>query len=77
MSLLALFKWLAHSSLGQYMQKSAWAFAVVETAHLIALAALGGSLILVHLGMLGILRRLWFASLHLDSFQSSWAASWS
>jgi hypothetical protein len=44
--------------LGQFMQKSVWAFAVVETVHLIALAALGGSLILVHLGMLGILRRI-------------------
>ena len=32
--------------------------AVVETVHLTALAALGGSLILHHLGMLGIHRRI-------------------
>ena len=58
MTLLSMFKWLGHSALGQYMQTSVWAFAVVETIHLIALAALGGSLLLMHLGLLGLLRQI-------------------
>ncbi|MGA2728446.1 MAG: DUF6644 family protein [Terracidiphilus sp.] len=58
MSLLALFQWLSHSAVGVYMQQSQWAFAVVETTHLLGLAALGGSLIVVSLRALGLLARI-------------------
>ena len=45
---------LAHSALGQYMQNSKWGFALVETVHLIALALLGGSVLIVDLRLLGV-----------------------
>lgn len=54
MSPLQWFVALAHSPLGHLMQTSKWGFALVETVHLIALATLGGSVILVDLRLLGI-----------------------
>jgi hypothetical protein len=63
MHLLALFQWLSHSPVGHYMQKSTWAFAVAETIHLLALAALGGSLLIVSLRTLGVLRQIGGAEL--------------
>jgi hypothetical protein len=52
-----LFAALGQSALGHYMQTSVWAFAVVETIHLLALAVLGGSVLIVDLRLLGILFR--------------------
>jgi hypothetical protein len=63
MNVLALFQWLSHSAIGLYVQRSQWVFAVVETIHLLALAALGGSLVAVSLRPLGVLPRI--ASRHL------------
>jgi hypothetical protein len=54
MSPLQWFVALAHSPLGHLMQTSKWGFALVETVHLIALAVLGGSVLLVDLRLLGI-----------------------
>lgn len=48
---------LAHSALGQYMQTSKWGFAIVETIHLIALAVLGGAVLIVDLRLLGVVLR--------------------
>ena len=53
--MLSLFVALAHSSLGQYMQTSKWGFALVETVHLLALAILGGSVLIIDLRLLGII----------------------
>jgi len=44
---------LAHSHLGQYMQTSKWGFAIVETVHLLALAILGGAVLIVDLRLIG------------------------
>ncbi|MDR3739694.1 MAG: hypothetical protein P4L40_11835 [Terracidiphilus sp.] len=63
MHTLDIFQWLSHSAAGQFMQKSQWAFAVVETVHLLALALLGGSLIAVSLRAIGLLRSGAFSSL--------------
>lgn len=52
-----LFVALAHSSLGQFMQSSKWGFALVETVHLIALAVLGGSVLVLDLRLLGVVLR--------------------
>ena len=52
-----LFEALAHSSLGRFMQTSQWAFAVTEMVHLLALAALGGSVLFLDLRLLGITLR--------------------
>lgn len=55
MSLHALFMALAHSPLGRTMQASKWDFAIVEMVHLVALAILGGSVLVVDLRLLGII----------------------
>jgi hypothetical protein len=49
----ALFSWLEHSWLGTSVNGSLWAFAAFEAGHLIALAMLGGAVLLVDLRMLG------------------------
>lgn len=46
---------LSQSPLGHYMQVSRWAFAVVEMIHLLAIAALGGSVLLIDLRLLGVI----------------------
>jgi hypothetical protein len=54
MSLLPLFQWAARAPLFAVMRDSKWGFATVEMVHLLALAALGGTLLVVDLGILGI-----------------------
>jgi hypothetical protein len=51
----AWFLALGHSSLGHLMQTSKWGFALVEMAHLIAFALLGGSVLVVDLRLLGFI----------------------
>jgi len=53
MSLRLWFIALSHTALGQFMQNSKWGFAIVETFHLIALAVLGGCILLLDLRLLG------------------------
>ena len=55
MSLYTWFMALAHSALGQAMQTSKWGFAVVEMVHLLALAILGGAVLIVDLRLLGVI----------------------
>ena len=52
-----LFVALGHSALGHYMQTSVWAFAVTEAIHLLALAVLGGSALVIDLRLLGVILR--------------------
>ena len=54
MSLLPLFQWAAHAPLFAVMRDSKWGFAAVEMVHLLALAAFGGTVLVVDLGILGI-----------------------
>jgi hypothetical protein len=54
MWLHACFTALAHSGLGHVMQTSRWGFALVEMVHLLGLAILGGSVLIVDLRLLGI-----------------------
>jgi len=56
--LLPLFEWIAQARYFAWMRDSQWAFPIVEMAHLLGLAILGGTVLLVNLGLLGIrLRR--------------------
>jgi hypothetical protein len=55
MSPLLWFTALAHSHLGHIMQTSKWGFAIVETVHLLALAILGGAVLVVDLRLLGVI----------------------
>jgi hypothetical protein len=54
MSLLPLFQWASHTPALAVVRDSKWGFAVVEMVHLLALAALGGTVLVVDLGILGI-----------------------
>src|ERR1043166_5574672 len=49
----AAFTWLEHSWLGTSVNNSLWAFAVIESVHLLALAVIGGAVLLVDLRLLG------------------------
>ena len=55
MSLHGWFIALAHSPLGREMQTSPWAFAVVEMVHLLGLAVLGGSVLIINLQLIGVI----------------------
>ena len=52
MNLLPLFQWCEESGIGRTVRESVWAFAVIESTHLLSLVMLGGSVILVNLRML-------------------------
>jgi hypothetical protein len=53
-SILHLFQWLGQTPLTAFMRQSTYAFALVETFHLLSLSILGGSILLVDLRLLGI-----------------------
>jgi len=52
--MLSVFQAIEFSTVGQAIKTSSWAFAVIESVHLLALAAIGGSVILVDLRLLGL-----------------------
>lgn len=51
--LAPFFEWCAATRLGTAIQMSPWAFAVIESVHLLGLAVIGGAVLLVDLRMLG------------------------
>jgi hypothetical protein len=53
-SLHTLFRWLGHTTIGVAMAQSTWGFPLIEMAHLIGLAGLGGAILIVDLRLLGI-----------------------
>jgi hypothetical protein len=57
-SLLPFFQWCEASPVGNAIRTSPWAFAVIESCHLLGLAAIGGAVLVVDLRLLGLgLRR--------------------
>ena len=55
---LPFFQWLEATPPGTWLAQSIWSFAVIEAVHLVGLALLGGSVLLVDLRLLGLgLRR--------------------
>jgi hypothetical protein len=58
MSLLHLFQWASQAPIFAVMRDSKWGFAVVEMVHLLGLAAFGGTLLVIDLGVLGVGLRL-------------------
>jgi hypothetical protein len=57
-SLLPFFQWCEASWAGTAIRESPWAFASIESVHLLGLATLGGSVLLLDLRLLGFgLRR--------------------
>jgi hypothetical protein len=57
--ILSLFEWIEKSALGTSVNESLYAFALIESVHLLALAMLGGAVLIVDMRMLGLgLKRL-------------------
>ncbi len=54
MSLLPFFKWADASPLGHAVRGNTWAFPLIETVHILALAVLLGFILLIDLRLLGI-----------------------
>jgi hypothetical protein len=50
----AAFQWLEHTKLSLAINESLWAFAVIEAIHLLALAVIGGAVLVVDLRSLGL-----------------------
>ena len=49
----AIFQWLERTSVSVAINESLWAFAVIEAVHLLALAVIGGAVLVVDLRLLG------------------------
>ncbi len=65
--MLPFFEWCEATTLGQLVRDSLWLFPAIESVHLLGLCALGGSLLVVDLRMLGVgLRRQSIADLARD-----------
>jgi uncharacterized protein DUF6644 len=52
--MLPIFQAIEFSSIGQLIKNSSWAFAVIESVHLLALAAIGGAVLVVDMRLLGL-----------------------
>jgi hypothetical protein len=50
----AVFQWLERTSLSVSINESLWLFAVIEALHLVALAVIGGAVLVVDLRLLGL-----------------------
>jgi len=58
MNLLPAFQWLEDTGAGRVVRDSTWLFPLIEGAHLIAFAVIGGAILLVDLRLAGLgLRR--------------------
>jgi hypothetical protein len=53
LQLLPFIEWVASSPLSKAICTSTWAFAVIESIHLLALSVIGGSVLIVDLKLLG------------------------
>lgn len=54
MDLLPLFQWFEATSIGTFVRESIWLFPVIQCGHLLALAILGGTVLVVDLRLLGL-----------------------
>src|SRR5579872_4150212 len=53
MEWVTVFQGIEQSSIGTAIRTSTWAFAVIESVHLLALAVIGGAILVVDLRLLG------------------------
>ena len=53
MDLLPVFEWLEDTAIGVVIRDSLWLFPVIEAVHLLALALIGGTILIVDLRLLG------------------------
>jgi hypothetical protein len=67
-SLFPLFQAIESSGIGQAIKNSQWAFAAIESVHLLGLAVIGGAVLVVDLRLLGLgLRRQRLADIARDA----------
>jgi hypothetical protein len=52
--LLPYFQWVETTAFSRMISQSSWAFAVVESVHLLALSVIGGAVLMVDLRFLGL-----------------------
>ncbi len=69
------FLWLGQTGLGVFMRQSTWAFAVVETIHLLGLAVLGGVVLVVNLTAGRVLFRRSDGAAIVAAARPAWLAS--
>jgi hypothetical protein len=50
---LPFFQWAEATTVGEMIRNSSWAFAVIESLHLLALSVVGGAVLIVDLRLLG------------------------
>src|SRR6266481_5131944 len=68
MSLLSFFQWCENSAVGETIRSSSWLFPVIESFHLLALAVIGGAVLVVDLRLFGFgMRRQPVAQLAQDA----------
>ncbi len=51
--MLEFFTWCENTALGEAIRASLWLFPVIESVHLLALAAIGGAVLMMNLKLLG------------------------
>ena len=54
MTIMRLFEWLGLTPLGVFMKESSYAFPAVKIVHLLALACLGGAILIINLRSFGL-----------------------
>jgi hypothetical protein len=54
MKLLPFFEWVSTTAVSQAISTSPWAFAAIESVHLLALAVIGGAVLMLDLRLLGL-----------------------
>jgi hypothetical protein len=52
--LLPYFQWISNTRVSQAIDHSSWAFAVIESVHLLGLAVIGGAVLILDLRLLGL-----------------------
>ena len=76
LNLLPFIEWVAASPLSKAISASTWAFAVIESIHLLALSVIGGAVLIVDLKLLGYgIRTQTLAEVSRDA-QRWFVASW-
>ena len=54
MTMLPFFQWVSTTAVGQAISQSPWEFAAIESVHLLALAVIGGAVLMLDLRLLGL-----------------------
>ncbi len=74
--LLPFFQWCQDSALGLAIRESVWMFPIIEAVHLLALALIGGAVLVVDLRLAGLtLRRSRLRPLR-ETHNPGWSAAW-